>query len=195
VEDAERERRGVSRHHSSSNIRDAIPSVSRLTLQDDPQSHRLSSDRGTNSYPERHSSAETRHNPASISQPLPSDLENTTQLKNANQSRITPSRHQTTVPERGRRSTAQTPSRRTSEQIHDREPEASRVPQPRDSDRDLSRQQRQESDRHRRSRHDSVMEDEPRQGMRHGSRAVKIETTVDDLETESEEDKNRDRYG
>jgi hypothetical protein len=98
------------------------------------------------------------------------------------------------VSERDRHSTAQTASRRTSGQIYNRESAISRVPQPRDSDRDLSRQERQESDHHRRSRHDSVMEDDTGQGMRHGSRAVRIQRTVDDLETESEEDSKRDRY-
>lgn len=195
MEDAERQRLGVSQHHSSGGIRDAIPPVNRLTPQDAYQSRRLSQDRVTNPYPERHSSAETRHNLVSIPQQLPSGLEYSTQLSNANQSRATPSRHPTTVSERDRQSTAQTAGRRTSEQIYDREPAASSVPQPRGSDRDLSRQQRQESDHHRRSRHDSVMEEETGQGMRHGSRAVRIQRTVDDLETESEEDNKRDRYG
>jgi hypothetical protein len=168
VEDAGRQRPGVSQHRSSGGIRDAIPPVNRLTPQDAYQSRRLSPDRVTNPYPERHSSAETRHNPVSISQQLPSGLENSTQLSNANQSRATPpSRHPTTVSERDRQSTAQTASRRPSEQI---------------DDRDLSRQQRQGSDHNRRSRHDSVME-------------VRIQRTVDGLETESEEDNKRDRYG
>jgi hypothetical protein len=39
------------------------------------------------------------------------------------------------------------------------------------------------------------MEEEAGQGMRHGSRAVRIQRTVDDLETESEEDNKRDRNG
>jgi hypothetical protein len=195
VEDAERQRLGASRHHSSGGIRDAIPPVSRLAPQDAYQPRRLSPDQVTNPYPDRRPSAETRHNLDSISQPLPSSLDYSTQLNNANQSRVTPSRHQTTVSERDRQSTAQTTSRRTSEQIYDREPAVSRASQPRDSDRDLSRQQRQESDHHRRSRHDSVMEEETGQGMRHGSRAVRRPRTVDDLEAESEEDNKRDRYG
>jgi hypothetical protein len=194
VEDAERQRLGASRHHSSSNIRDTIPPVNRLPPQDAYQPRRLSPDRVTDSYPERRSSAETRHNLVSTSQQLPSSLECPTQLNSANQSRVTPSRHQTTVSERDRHRTAPTASRRSSEQIYDQEPAVSRVTQPRDSNRDLSRQERQESDHHRRSRHDSVMEDDTGQGMRHGSRAVRIQRTVDDLETESEEDSKRDRY-
>lgn len=97
--------------------------------------------------------------------------------------------------ERDRHSTAQTASRRTSGQTYDREPAVSRVPQPRDSDRDLSRQERQESDHHRRSRHDSVIEEETGQGMGRDSRAVRRQRTVDDSEMESEEDNKRDRYG
>jgi hypothetical protein len=195
VEDAERQRPGVSRHQSSGGARDAISPVNRSSPQDVYQSRRLSPDRVTNPYPERHSSAETRHNPVSTSQQLPSSLEYSTQSSNANQSRVTPSRHQNIVSERDRQSTTQTASRRTSEQIYDREPAASRVPRPPDSDRDLPRQQRQESDHHRRSRHDSVMEEETGQGMRHGSHAVRIRRRGDDLETESEEDNKRDRNG
>ena len=174
MEDAERQRLGVSRHHSSGNIRDANPPVSRLNPQDPYQSRRLSPERVPDPYAERRSSAETRHS-------------------------VAPSRHLTTVSEHDRHSTAQTASRRTPEQIYEREPAVSRVPQPRDSDRDLSRQQRQESDHYRRSRHDSVMEEETGQGRRHGGREVRRQRTVgdleDDLEPESEEDNKRDRYG
>jgi hypothetical protein len=39
------------------------------------------------------------------------------------------------------------------------------------------------------------MEEETGQGMRHGSHAVRIRRRGDDLETESEEDNERDRNG
>jgi hypothetical protein len=185
----------MSRHNASSNTRDATPPVNRPTPQGASQSHQLSSGWITNSYTEHHLSADTHPNPVSISQQLPPGLERYPQFDIANESRVTPSRHQTTVSERDRHSTAQTASRRISEQTYDRELAVSVIPQPGDSDRELSRQERQESDHHRRSRHDSVVEEETGQGMAHDRRTVRIQRTVDGLELESKEDNKHDPRG
>lgn len=185
----------MSRHNASNNTRDAIPPVNRPLPQGASQSHQLSSGWITNSYTEHRLSADTRPNPVSISQQVPPGLERYPQFDIANESRVMPSRRQTAVSERDRHSTAQTASRRISEQTCDRESVVSRIPQPGDSDRDLSRQERQESDYHRRSRHDSVVEEETGQGMAHDRRTVRIQKTVDELELESKEDNKRDRRG